>query len=181
MLPIQITIRDMPNSPTLKNYLHVEVSKLTQFYEYIQSCRIVIDIPQKHKHQGKLFGIRINLAVPHKTLVVSHKLDENIYIAIHTAFQALQRQLETYARKRRGDVKTHGLMQHQQGRVKKIFTGQGYGFIQGMDDNEYYFSLNNVSYPSFAQLQLGDRVQFVKVAQNAGLQAHRVTREKIYE
>jgi len=176
MLPVQITVRDMPSSPALEDHLRKKAEKLNQYYHRINSCKIVIHISQKHKHQGKLFNVSIDLSVPGKELVVNRKLDEDVYIAIRDAFHALQRQLENYARKRRGDVKTHELLMH--GFVKKIFASEGYGFIQGADGSEYYFSPTNVSNPNFAQLQLGDIVQFIGVPQSEGMQAHRITRLK---
>lgn len=176
MLPVQITVRDMDTSPSLEDHLRKKALKLNQYYDRINSCRIVIHIPQKHKHQGKLFSVSIILTVPGKELVVNRKLDEDVYVAIRDAFIALTRQLENYARKRRGDVKTHEIV--MQGIVKKLFLDEGYGFIDGPDGSEYYFSPTNVSYPSFSQLQLGDAVQFIGVPQSEGMQAHRVTREK---
>lgn len=107
MQPVQITIRDLPSSPAIESHIRKKADKLTQFYDHINSCRIVITLPQKHKRQGKLYCVRIDLTVPGKELAVTHKLDEDIYVAIRDAFQALTRQLEQYARKRRGDVKRH--------------------------------------------------------------------------
>lgn len=173
MLPIQITVRDMPNSLALEDRLRKKVNKLNQYYNRINSCKIVIHIPQKHKHQGKLFSVCIELSVPGKELVVNRKMDEDVYIAIRDAFIAVQRQLENYISKRRGDVKTHELF--MQGVVKKKFVEEGYGFIQGTDGGEYYFSPTHVTSPDFTQLQLGDVVQFVAVPQGEGVQAHHIT------
>ncbi|EKD54904.1 MAG: hypothetical protein ACD_60C00035G0004 [uncultured bacterium] len=176
MLPIQITVKDMENSPALENHLRKKALKLNQFYDRIHKCRIIIFVPQKHKHQGKLFSVMIDLSVPGKELIVNHKLNEDVYIAIRDAFRALERQLETYACKRRGDIKVHELPLH--GEIKKIFHEECYGFIQGVDGSEYYFSPTNVSNPSFRQLAIGDIVRFVGVPEGDGLQAHHVTREK---
>jgi ribosomal subunit interface protein len=176
MLPVQITVRDMSTSEALEDHLHKKAMKLTHFYDRINSCRIVLQIPQKHKHQGKLFSVSIILTVPGKELVVNRKLDEDVYIAIRDAFHAAERQLENYVRKRRGNVKMHEVV--TQGTIEKLFVDDGYGFIHGPDGSEYYFSYSNVSHPSFAQLQLGDTVQFIGVPQSEGMQAHRVTREK---
>jgi ribosomal subunit interface protein len=107
MLPVKITIRDIPNSQILENHIREKFQKLQHFFQRIQSCKVVVEVPQKHKHQGKLFGVRIDLVVPGKELVVNHKKDEDVYIAIREAFHAILRQLEKYAERRRGDVKMH--------------------------------------------------------------------------
>ena len=176
MLPVQITVRDMQNSPALEDHLRKKAMKLSHLYNRINSCKIVVHVPQKHKHQGKLFSVNIDLSVPGKELVVNRKLDEDVYIAIRDAFHAAQRQLETYARKRRGDVKTHDMV--MTGFVKKILANDSFGFIQGSDGGEYYFSPTNVSNPSFAQLEQGDIVHFIGIPESEGFQAHRVTRMK---
>jgi ribosome-associated translation inhibitor RaiA len=68
---------------------------------------VVIEMPQRHKHQGKLHSVRIDLAVPGTELVANHAQDEDVYVALRDAFASITRQLEEYARKRRGEVKSH--------------------------------------------------------------------------
>ncbi|MEO8402901.1 MAG: ribosome-associated translation inhibitor RaiA [Gammaproteobacteria bacterium] len=176
MLPVQITVRDMPSSIALEDHLRKKAMKLSQYFHRINNCKIVIQVPQKHKHQGKLFSVSIDLSVPGKELVVNRKLDEDVYVAIRDAFHALQKQLESYVTKRRGDVKKHEQLMN--GYVKKLYADKGYGFIQGSDGSEYYFTPTNVSNTSFAQLELGDIVHFIGVPETEGMQAHRVTRDK---
>ena len=174
MQPIQVTIRDLPYSEAIQSHVHKKAEKLDHYYHNIQRCCVVIDMPQKHKHQGKLFRVRINLGVPGKDLVVNHKFDEDVYVAIRDAFQAMSRQLEEYARKRRGHVKTHEGVNF--GYVQRLFPEEGYGFILSADGNEHYFSTTNATHPSFQKMQVGDIVHFLSVPADDGWQAHRVTR-----
>lgn len=175
MQPVQITIRDIPNTPAIENHIRKKALKLEQFYQRINSCRIVITIPQKHKHQGKLYCVHIDLKVPGKELVVNKKLSEDVYIAIRDAFSALVRQLENYARKQRGNIKTHDNV--NRGYIKRLLSDNGYGFIQSVDGREHYFSSTNVAYPNFLQLEVGDLVEFISVPASDGVQAHRITKE----
>lgn len=176
MLPIQITTRDIPISPALETHIRKKAEKLNQIYERITSCHVVIDVPQKHKHQGKLYNVRIDLIIPGKELVVTHRRDEDIYVAIRDAFDAILRQLRKHVRKREGYVKTHDEVLH--GHVARILPDEGYGFIKGTDDNEYYFSMTNVSHPGFDQLSVGDAVEYIAEAVKEGRQAHRVIKER---
>ncbi len=178
MQPVKIVIRDIPSSPALEDHIRKKAEKLTHYYNHINSCQVVIDVPQKHKRQGKLFNVRIDLTVPGKELIVNRKLDEDVYIAVRDAFAALLRQLENYSRKRRGDVKTHENGNH--GYISKIFSHDGYGFIQGIDGNEYYFSVTNMSPTQFEKLTIGDSVQFFSVTADDGFHAHHVTIERKY-
>lgn len=179
MQPVQITIRDLPNSQALENLLRKKAEKLNQYCHRINSCRIVITIPQKHKHQGKLYCVRIDLTVPGKEIVVNRQRDMDIYVAIRDAFQASVRQLEAYERKRKGHVKSHNGL--HRGYITKIFSDEGYGFIQGMDGEEFYFSTTNVTHPSFDKLELGDIVEYIGIPSTEGYQANRVTMVKEHE
>lgn len=176
MLPLQITVRDMPISLALETHIRKKAEKLNRFYKRISSCRIVVEVPQKHKHQGKLYNVRIDLTVPGKELVVTRKLDQDVYIAIRNAFEAIFRQLEEHARKRHGRVKTHSNVMH--GYIVRMIKNEGYGFIEGIDGNEYYFSMTNVTYPSFDQLSVGDAVEYFAEAYSDGRQAQHVVKER---
>jgi ribosomal subunit interface protein len=106
MQAIQITIRALPHSDSLENHVRKKAEELDDMYRRISTCRVIID-HQNHKHQGKLFKVCIDVKVPGKDLVVNHKKNEDVYIAIRDAFNAIYRQLETYIQKHRGDVKRH--------------------------------------------------------------------------
>jgi len=176
MIPIQITVRDIENTPALEAAIRKRAEKLERFYDRISSCRIVIELPQKHKHQGKIYNVRIDITVPGKEIVVTHKRHEDIYVAIRDAFDALVRQLDEHSGKRKGRVKTHSDVMH--GHVVRIIANEGYGFIDGVDGNEYYFSMTNVSYPSFDQLHIGDAVEYISETINDGRQAQHVIKER---
>lgn len=179
MLPLQITSHDIPLTEAIESHIRKRTDKLSQFYDRINSCRVVVEIPQKHKHQGKLFNVRIDLTVPGKELAVNRKSNPDIYVAIRDAFDALERQLEEHARKRHGQVKSHDEVMY--GRIARIMSQDGYGFIEGIDDNEYYFSITNVSHPTFEQLMIGEEVEFTSHTESDGLQAHRVKRRSLPE
>ena len=106
-IPPQITIRDMEHSDALETHIRDKVNKLDEFFDRIMSCRVVVEMPHKHHHQGKHFNVRLDIGVPGSELVVNRDHAEDVYIALRDAFDAAKRQLEDYARKIRGDVKTH--------------------------------------------------------------------------
>ena len=172
---IQVTFRDIPYSQAVEDHIQEHTEKLNQF-DKINNCRVVITLVDKHKHQGKLYNVRINLTVPGKEIVVTHQESQDLYMAIRDAFAALTRQLEDYIRRRRGEVKAHELP--MLGYVVRLFPAESFGFIQGQDSNEYYFNAVHISQPLFEQLAVGDKVQFFPETTNDGLQARRVTIEK---
>lgn len=174
MLPVQITAKDLRVTQALELKIRQKAEKLKQFHNQVSSCRVVISVPKNHMNRGKLYNVRVDITVPGKEFVATHKSDKDIYVAIRDAFSALQRQLEEHSRIRHGKVKTHELILH--GRVDRKMSDAGYGFIQGEDGNEYYFSVTNVSSPSFLMLNVGDSVEFIPVPFDDGVQAHRITK-----
>jgi ribosomal subunit interface protein len=179
MLPVQITIRDIPGSATLETHIRTKSEKIKQFYTNLTSCRIVVEFEQKHKHRGKLYNIRIDVMVPGKELVTTKKSDEDVYVAIRDAFDAIIRQLDNYSHKRHGRVKKHNDIMH--GHVARIIEEDGFGFIEGTDGNEYYFSVTNVKSPSFERLMIGDAVEYYPEPVNEGWQACHIIRERCTE
>lgn len=105
---LQITVRDMEHSPALEERIREKVKKLEQVYTRIMGCRVVLEAPHRHKHQGKQFSVRLDVTVPGKVIVVNHDHHEDAYVALRDAFNAARRQLEDYGRIQRGDVKKHG-------------------------------------------------------------------------
>lgn len=172
-IPLQITVRDVPHSDAVEAKVREKAAKLEEFFTHITSCRVVVEMPHKHTHQGRQFNVRIDIGVPGKEIVVNHDHNEDVYIAMRDAFDAAKRQLEDYARRIRHDVKTHA--DEKLGRVLRMSREEGIGFIEGADGTEYYFSSADVVTPQFEHLKEGDEVQFVEEPAGEGMQAKRVS------
>lgn len=104
---LQITYKGMERSDAIDAAVREKAAKLEQFHPGIVSCRVVIDQPGRHKHQGKAFCVHIDLSVPGGEIAVNRDHDEDIQVAMREAFDAARRKLEDHARKQRGDVKHH--------------------------------------------------------------------------
>jgi ribosomal subunit interface protein len=106
-LPLQITLRDISHSDAVEQAVREKAEKLDQFYPQIMGCRVTVEMPGKHKHQGRQFAVRIDITVPGSEIVVNRERDEDVYVALRDGFDAARRQLEDYNRRQRGDVKHH--------------------------------------------------------------------------
>ena len=104
---VQITFRDVDHSDALEGHIRDKVAKLEEFHPNITGCTVTVEMPAKHKHQGKLFNVRVDVHVPGNELVVNRDLHEDVYVALRDAFDAAKRQVEEYAHKQRGDIKRH--------------------------------------------------------------------------
>jgi ribosomal subunit interface protein len=175
-LPVQITFRDIARSEAVETAIQERVDRLDHFADHIISCRVMVGMIEKHKHQGKLFNIRVDLKLPGSEIVVNRDKAEDIYVAIRDAFDAAKRKLEAHVQRMRGEVQQHEAECH--GRVARILPDQGYGFIEKADGTELYFHVFNCVHPDFEHLNIGDEVIFLEEAGGDGPQANRVSRGK---
>ncbi len=111
-VPLQITFRNLTPSTAVRQRIEEHAEKLERLHPRIVSCKVVVGSPHRHQQKGRLFDISIDLKVPGREIVVNRDSSEqqahrDVYVAIHDAFDVLERQLEEAARRRRGEVKTH--------------------------------------------------------------------------
>ena len=171
---LQITFRDMPPSEALEARIREKAAKFEQFHHHITSCRVTVEESARHQSQGRQFGVRIEVHVPGRDAIVSRlHHHEDPYVALRDAFGAARRRLEESARQDRGEVKVHVTPQH--GKVARVMSDEGFGFIETHDGRELYFSRENVVYPLFEDLGAGADVQFFEEAAGEGSQARRVS------
>ncbi len=175
-LPLQVTFRNIPPSEAIEAHINEKAAKLDRFYDRIMSCRVVVDSTQRRQHRGKLYGVRIDITVPRKELAVTREENEDVYVAVRDAFDAVSRRLEEHARRERGDVKIHH--EPHGGRIVRIFPDEHYGFIQTPDEREIYFHRNSVLNEEFDRLKAGAEVTFVEEQGKEGPQAVRVAVSK---
>jgi ribosomal subunit interface protein len=96
-VPLQITLRNIAKSTAVETAIRRKATKLNRFHRRIVSCRVVVEIPSRHKHQGKEFVVRLDIKVPGSEIVITHDHHEDLYAALHEAFHAAQRRLESRA------------------------------------------------------------------------------------
>lgn len=106
---LEIDFRNIMPSAALSAAIRKRSHKLERFCSKIIACRVTIESPHHHHHQGARFEVHIRLTIPGAELVVSQQPDtrrhEDAFVAVHDAFDAAQRQLEDHVRRQRGDVK----------------------------------------------------------------------------
>ncbi len=193
-LPVQITFRNMDRSDAIEEWIRAEAAKLDTFYNRIMRCRVAIEVPHRHHRKGSSYHLRIDLTVPGEEIVVkrqpslSHvqQLGEteikkhlelktphkNLRLAINDAFKAASRRLQDYARRQRGDVKSHAPL--RLARVSKILPDEGYGFLTSEDNRGIYFHKNSVLNRAFSRLKVGTVVGFLEEQGEKGPQASTV-------
>ena len=126
---VQITFRNLKPSAAVSGRVQAEAMKLARYYPRIAKCRVLIEVPHRHRRLGEHFHVRIELCVPRAQLVVRHEPSaqralvqnnatkwskqletgvphKDVYVTIRDAFRSARRQIEDHARVLRGNVKT---------------------------------------------------------------------------
>ena len=170
---LQITARDIEVTDAIRADIEAKAEKLDKYYDRIMRCRVVLESPKRHQHEGKLYNVHIYLTVPGSELMVKRDLDKDLYVAIRDAFQAARRKLEDFASQQRLDVKRHE--EPPVAKITSLFPEQGYGFITRQDGLEVYFHKNSVVNKDFNKLKVGMKVRFAEEMGVKGPQASSVT------
>lgn len=128
-IPTTMTFRRVRGTEPLRDQIRERVDKLGT-YGSVLSARVLVELAERHRHDGNHVHVRINLALRGETLIVDQRVstrptararaedrlrkqDElardhrRAKVAIREAFEAAQRRLQDRERRRRGDVKTH--------------------------------------------------------------------------
>ena len=102
-----INVRGIPDEAGLGERIRRRALRLDRYCDDIQRCQVWVEAPHGHHRQGRLYDVRIRITVPDGEIAVEDQpRSDELPIALRSAFDAARRQLEDYARRRRGDVKT---------------------------------------------------------------------------
>ncbi len=176
-IPLQITFRGIPHSDSLDAHVRRRSEKLDRLYPRITSCRVVVEASHRHHRQGKRYRVSIDITVPRAELAVSHapadeRSTEDAHATVDQAFDEAERQLEEWARKLRGDIKSRNIP--PVGHVRKLFGDRGFGFLETEDGREIYFHRNSVVNGTFDRLEPGMAVRYAEELGDDGPQASTV-------
>ena len=195
LMPVHITFRGFARADALEADIRERVAWLEQFYDGIVGCRVLVEVPHRHRHDGRHYHVRVEVTVPGGAPIVvsrepslhgplkdaataAHHKETDIEavhryarVAVHEAFDAARRRLQDFAREQRGAVKAHEIPAH--GTVAEISQANGYGFIQA-DERQIYFARESVLGDAFDELVVGTPVAFVEERGEKGPQASTV-------
>jgi ribosome-associated translation inhibitor RaiA len=71
--PIRVTFQGLPPSDALEAAIRDEAAALERYFDRITSCHVTMSEPHRHQHKGRLYRVRIHLAVPGDELVVDRE------------------------------------------------------------------------------------------------------------
>lgn len=143
-IPMQTTFHGLNHSAEIESKIVEAAEKLHRIYAEIVSCRVVVDLANRRHRKGNLYTIGIDLSVPGTELHVGHEpgdrnAHKDVFVAIRDAFNAMERQLQEYAKGRRGEAK-RGAAAHE--KASELFLEEDADFMETIDDSSADFSRN---------------------------------------
>lgn len=177
LIPLQITFHGTPPSATVEDKIRRAAEKLERFYNGIISMRVAVSAVQHGQLSGDQFRVRLDVSIPGRELVVNGEPGDatthrDPLVAVRDSFKAMERMLRKSSEERRRDVKHHIAPPH--GRVSKLFSDEGYGFIETPEGHEAYFHEHSVLNDAFKRLKVGMEVRYVEEEGEKGPQASTV-------
>ncbi len=166
-VPLELSFPGLDQSDALEALVRERVAKLDRLTDRLVACRVAVERPHKQHRTGNLYHVRILMSVPQDEIVISrdpgaNEAHEDVYQAVRDAFDAAERRLKSYRRKIRGEVKHHDAP--LQGRIRRLFPQQSYGFIETHDGREIYFHEHALVEGGIGDLEEGQTVELVVFA-----------------
>jgi len=174
-VPPEIVFREVSRTPAVDRAIEAGIAQLEEVHDRIMACRIAAELPHKRHKNGNLYRVRVDVTIPGAEIVVSRlppddQTNDDIVVAIAEAFDTTRSRLLEHERKRRGSS-FKPVEPPPKGRVTKLFSGEGYGFVESVDGRELYFHENSVQGKGFAALAVGQAVRFTEELGDKGPQA----------
>lgn len=175
-VPLELTFRGMSSDEDIKELINEKTEKLDRIADHLISCRVAVEVKQKHPQTGNPYRVRVNLRLPpNKELVVdSGETDGDIHddlaTVVRDVFETATRRLKKIIDKQQNVVKEHP-QQETSGIVVRLFDDKGFGFLKTIDGRELFFHRNSVLNDDFDRLAPGVGVRYVEEIGEKGPQA----------
>jgi len=161
---VQISFRGMESSASVEAQVRRRAEELQQFSDRVSACRVTLEAVNRRHHQGAIYHVSVDLAVPGGKVVANREpgedhAHEDIHVAIRDAFDAARRRLQDHVGRLDGQTKQHEAPSI--GRIIRVFAERDYGFLETEGGDEVYVHRNAVVGGGFDKLKIGDRVRYV--------------------
>jgi hypothetical protein len=122
-----IALQDLPDSVTV--ILQEQIARLCQEHKYILNCRVNVRVPN-YLTEG-LYQIQIVLTLPDRDLIIDREpisdyYQEDIYVAIWSAFALAKQQLKEHMVQLGYDINTSPTHNHLHQQIRPIRRCRGY-------------------------------------------------------
>lgn len=178
-VPLEISCPDFEMTDTIRTLVHDLSGELERLCDHITSCRVTIEMPQKHQEAGNPLEVRVETHIPprHHLVVKRHtgemEMHADLVTVLNDAFAAMERQVKKIDDIQRGEVKSHP-QQEANAFVTKLLPEQECGFLESTGGQEVYFHRHSVVNDEYDRLSVGTGVHYVEASGTNGPQASTV-------
>ncbi|MBD3345244.1 MAG: HPF/RaiA family ribosome-associated protein [Chitinivibrionales bacterium] len=175
-VPLEISYRNVNPTDELDDLIRAKAAKLEEICDYISSCRVLVEQPERHQRTGRPYHVRLDISVPPGHRIAVHQEPKHVeqtdsaQTEIRRAFEEALRQLRKLKDLQRGETKIHE-QQRREAVVDRIFPTKGYGFLRTVDNRRIYFHQNAVTDNDFQRLEPGTGVYYNESMGEMGPQA----------
>jgi ribosomal subunit interface protein len=168
-MDLKIQTQHVAMQPEWRTLIEERLARLAERYPKLVRMHVTLKHGRHHVHGVE--EVDIVATYPGATLRVA-KQEEEMRDAVHAALDALERELVAHHEERRHFGKAPG--PRPSGKIARVFTDRGYGFILTDEGEEVYFHQNALHELDFASLPLGLPVELEIERGERGPQASRV-------
>ena len=119
-MDVQTTLafKGVDRSPALEQAIGKRIDELARLRPGLMRVHVVVSELGRHQNQGRQFSVHLDLHCKgrSKDIAVTHRHDEDPFVALRDAFDAAKRMLQDDLHRARGDVKQHA--QTRRGRAE---------------------------------------------------------------
>jgi len=181
-IPLQIIFRGIDHSSAIEAAIRQQASRLAPFRERVTRFQVTVDMPQRHRHAGNHYGIRIEIKTPSGEVFVTRDPElaqKDFQAVLRAAFEAAIGHLENDQQRHPGGSNHDEAL--LRGRVTQLFVNAGCGFVETADGEELYFNTASVGEADRLRLIVGSPVSFTIIAEEGDLGARAANLELLAE
>ena len=72
-MPLQITACNFDLPETFREEIRKKAENLDKYYPQIMHCRVTVEVPHRHRREGALYNVHIDMTVPGTELVIKRE------------------------------------------------------------------------------------------------------------
>jgi len=164
-VPLELAFKDVQRTEAIDEFIQEKLERLERVCDYIVSCRLTVEKPQRHQQTGSPYRARLVVRVPPGHEIVAKRessagdMHEQLITVLNDVFETARRQLQSLVDRQQGLVKRHP-EREMMAVVVRLFRENSYGFLRAADGMEIYFHRNSVLHDDFDRLEVGTGVRY---------------------
>jgi ribosomal subunit interface protein len=100
-IPLQVTFRHTRRLRAIEQLIERKVEKFGQMSDRITGVHVLVEVPHRHQHKGRLYHVRVTVNLPGREIVASKQSSQQhdfakLHAAINDVLNTARRELKRY-------------------------------------------------------------------------------------